>query len=420
MGAEESIRSLTQGIVNDLLQYLGNWVEMRINLISPLYTLMPPTCMETLTFQDTQNLLHAIQALYALNNLNTFAVKALAIVDQLVPSEIPIFSTTNCLSLQISHTFLPGYPDFSPELEEIPRRYMGEHPIVQNMPRTLEGVNKISDFITQAEYHQLEGLYQQFMRVIGCEDQMVVFISNSNPQRWDGLVQANTLLVGITLHRSQRNFTERDRLILNLLRPHLVQAYCNAQHHHQWQQQFAQVHQSLNHLGLIILNDMGQIQFITPPATQWLQTYFGKWTHADQLPEHLWAWVRHQISGFTNNHIPSHACLPLRIEQAGKQLVIRWVINQVGEQYLLLLEEQTLSWLIPLELLGLSPREAEVLLWVIRGKNNKVIATHLNINISTVRKHLESTYHKLGVQSRTEAIAQALERLGVLNSPLLG
>jgi DNA-binding NarL/FixJ family response regulator len=54
-----------------------------------------------------------------------------------------------------------------------------------------------------------------------------------------------------------------------------------------------------------------------------------------------------------------------------------------------------------------------------QGKDNKVIATHLNINVSTVRKHLESIYSKFGVHSRTEAIAQALEKLGIFNSPPL-
>ena len=106
--------------------------------------------------------------------------------------------------------------------------------------------------------------------------------------------------------------------------------------------------------------------------------------------------------------------MPLRIEQAGKQLVIRLVIEQ--ERYLLLLEEQTLSLSQPLELLGLSQRETEVLFWIMQGKDNKAIALQLSIGKSTVGKHLESIYQKLGVQSRTEAIAQALEKTGVINS----
>jgi FixJ family two-component response regulator len=47
---------------------------------------------------------------------------------------------------------------------------------------------------------------------------------------------------------------------------------------------------------------------------------------------------------------------------------------------------------------------------------NKAIATHLGINVSTVRKHLESIYYKMRVKSRTEAIAQALAKLGLLPS----
>jgi len=69
-----------------------------------------------------------------------------------------------------------------------------------------------------------------------------------------------------------------------------------------------------------------------------------------------------------------------------------------------------------LELLRLSQRETEVLLGVMQGKDNKAIAAQPSVGRSTVGKHLESIYHKLGVQSRTKAIAQALEKVGLLYS----
>jgi DNA-binding CsgD family transcriptional regulator len=53
----------------------------------------------------------------------------------------------------------------------------------------------------------------------------------------------------------------------------------------------------------------------------------------------------------------------------------------------------------------LSQRETEVLFWVMQGKDNKAIATQMSMGKSTIGKHLESIYRKLGVQSRTEAIA---------------
>ena len=61
-----------------------------------------------------------------------------------------------------------------------------------------------------------------------------------------------------------------------------------------------------------------------------------------------------------------------------------------------------------LEKLSLTPREAEVLAWVAQGKTNNTIGTILGISPRTVQKHLERTFHKLGVESRTAAAAQAL------------
>jgi DNA-binding CsgD family transcriptional regulator len=130
----------------------------------------------------------------------------------------------------------------------------------------------------------------------------------------------------------------------------------------------------------------------------------------------LWSWVKHQIAELTNKTDLPKACVPLRIQQTGKELVIRLVVEQLGARYLLLLEEQTLSPTNSLALLGLSQRETEVLSWVMQGKDNKEIAAHLSINVSTVRKHLESIYGKFGVHSRTEAIAQALGKLGFIHS----
>jgi DNA-binding CsgD family transcriptional regulator len=88
------------------------------------------------------------------------------------------------------------------------------------------------------------------------------------------------------------------------------------------------------------------------------------------------------------------------------------------QQYLGLfgMEEQTLASFNSLEFLGLSQRETEVLHWLIQGKDNKHIAIQLNIKPGTVRKHLENIYLKLGVQSRTETVAYALDKLGFLDA----
>ena len=66
------------------------------------------------------------------------------------------------------------------------------------------------------------------------------------------------------------------------------------------------------------------------------------------------------------------------------------------------------------EVLGLTPRVAESLLWLAQGKTNGEIATILGNSESTVKKHVLEIFTKLGVETRTAASLRALE---VLSSP---
>jgi DNA-binding NarL/FixJ family response regulator len=68
----------------------------------------------------------------------------------------------------------------------------------------------------------------------------------------------------------------------------------------------------------------------------------------------------------------------------------------------------------PLLKLGLTPRATEALLWLAQGKTNSDIATILGITESTVKKHVQEIFEKLGVETRGAATVRALE---VLSSP---
>lgn len=65
----------------------------------------------------------------------------------------------------------------------------------------------------------------------------------------------------------------------------------------------------------------------------------------------------------------------------------------------------------PLESLGLTPREAEVLLWAAQGKTNAEIGLILEASTATVKKHVEHILEKLGVENRQSAAVRALEIL---------
>lgn len=61
--------------------------------------------------------------------------------------------------------------------------------------------------------------------------------------------------------------------------------------------------------------------------------------------------------------------------------------------------------------LGLTAREAEILMWVSRGKTNRDIGTILDTSPRTVNKHLEHIFEKLGVGTRSAAVSVALQQL---------
>jgi len=58
----------------------------------------------------------------------------------------------------------------------------------------------------------------------------------------------------------------------------------------------------------------------------------------------------------------------------------------------------------------LSERELEVLRLLVDGASNKGIAQRLSLSENTVKAHLSHIFNKLGVQSRAEAVAVALQR----------
>ncbi|MGB7068927.1 MAG: helix-turn-helix transcriptional regulator, partial [Pyrinomonadaceae bacterium] len=58
---------------------------------------------------------------------------------------------------------------------------------------------------------------------------------------------------------------------------------------------------------------------------------------------------------------------------------------------------------------GLSPREREVLALLVQGKSNPEIADVLSISRKTVAIHVSNILRRLGVESRSAAVAVALQ-----------
>ena len=107
---------------------------------------------------------------------------------------------------------------------------------------------------------------------------------------------------------------------------------------------------------------------------------------------------------------------PLTIVKGTWSLSITLVTTR-SEMIVLFRESEPVAASVPdekcLKTLGVTKREAEVLLWIACGKTNGDIGVILGIAVRTVKKHLEHIFEKLGVENRTTAAARAMETLRV-------
>ncbi len=130
------------------------------------------------------------------------------------------------------------------------------------------------------------------------------------------------------------------------------------------------------------------------------------------LPRNVQDWL-HQCAAALASSPP--LAIDLKPDASSQKLQLLY-IGQIGpdENLLRLLEGNTGSDQTVLkQKLLVTEREAEVLLWIARGKSNRDIAEILSLSPRTVNKHLEQIYAKLGVENRTSAAAFAVRTLGV-------
>lgn len=172
--------------------------------------------MERLGPSDYHALLGLVRQFYAVDRVEDFPRRAILGIGRLIPCDI---LTYNEIDPRRQRATMVDEPEgvIHPKQLAALERYAEQHPLVMHYARTREAQpRKISDFVTLTQFRRLD-IYHELFRVLDINYQMAITIPSS-PE----------LVIGIALNRSRSDFLERDRALLDLLRPHLVQAYRNA------------------------------------------------------------------------------------------------------------------------------------------------------------------------------------------------
>jgi DNA-binding CsgD family transcriptional regulator len=249
----------------------------------------------------------------------------------------------------------------------------------------------LSDFVSARQFSNTH-IYNEFYRQL----------SDANTQLAISLPVSSDFDITCQLNRVGRDFSERDRSILNLIAPHLVNAIRNAF-------AFERLNAALEkkESGVISIDGNGRMQFVSAFARRLLDRYFAEEKRADNsLPRRLWEWLK---SAEADDDFDAPRP-PLRISRADAHLTVRAVYNSTTLERTLLLEERrALTPQILEASLPVTRRESQVLFWMAQGKTDGEIAVICGISQHTAQKHAQNIYIKLGVETRTAAMMRALQ-----------
>jgi DNA-binding CsgD family transcriptional regulator len=331
----------------------------------------------TLSGKDADQLFRFVDKAESLGGDEPFTSELLGELGRLVPADCTAYNELD--RVRRRNLFMAAWPveddenDDDDEISDEQWDLQLEHPVCHRYQQGFFEALKLSDFLTQKELHRTY-LYELRHRPWGIEYEMAVAIPSP-------LWHTKTFMFFRT---GSRDFTERDRLVLDLLQPHLARLWEAAKTRRLLRSLLAELDSVDDHgsRAVILLGSGIEVEYASPPAERLLRAFFRP-TTGPWLPAALAEWLE---SGSEQPLVRHRGTRRLTVERA---------------DYALVLEESH-------EQIQLTAREREVLAWVARGKTNAEIAQLLWLAPSTVRKHLENVYAKLGVSTRTAAVARFL------------
>lgn len=350
--------------------------------------------MINLNSHDSELLLSAVACLNSDFDPRTLSERALAAASTIIAADGVTFTGFR-YDGAMADLIWDSSEGYSPEEIEIFAAYMHEHPlfrayISEGRMETL----KITDLIAPEKFERT-ALYNEFYRSGGVSNQLVTPIPVSDE-----------LFVTCSINIKDRDFSERDKTVLALMTPHFAHTIRNA-----FAYQRLSSTLDTEACGVVALNSKGVPIFISEFAHLVFRKYFaGEKYASDALPETLSDWIKKNDLPIksTEFYVPAP---PLKIANQNGEITARLAVNrQTGERTLMLDEKQSHS-ARDFEVLGLTGREAEILLLITQGKSDSVIAILCGISLRTVHKHVEHIYQKLGVETRTAAMLRGLEIL---------
>ncbi|WP_155892301.1 helix-turn-helix transcriptional regulator [Conexibacter woesei] len=332
--------------------------------------------------RELQGLLELLGEVHHAEDLPGFRAALLDVLPRVIPNSCTSYNEIGGDGTPLVALVNPEPP---PSIRESWGRFGHQNPLVQRYLQTRDPrATRMSDVISPERFRRLD-LYREVFVPLGVEHQMAVTLP-APPQLVIGIVVAD-----------ERDFTDPQKRMLDLARPHLIQAHANATLRERLHDVLAAVEAGLDDGGeaLVVTDASGRVAFASTAGRAALRRL-----EPDALVD------------LTARDTPPNTV----VETSDGALLVRRLARRggggAGATTVLVFERPARSASRALlEALGLSPREAEVLQQMMRGRTTAEIATALEISPRTIHKHAERIYDKLGVHDRIAAVSAAWSAL---------
>jgi DNA-binding CsgD family transcriptional regulator len=333
--------------------------------------------VQRLDTRDVHRIVDVVAEIESFSDDQPFPPATLELLGTLIPADAVGF----CELDRVEHRQLGGTDregDFTDgPSEEAFWQVEPSHPLCAYQRAGYFDAVRLSDFLTTAELHRLV-LYAEFLRPWNVEHQLELGLPSP-------LSHTKTFI----FDRASGDFSERDRLLLNVLQPHLIRRYARWAFEQRTAARLAEIADQGGDPTVLILGHDGRIEFAQRAVRRLLSDYFGEGERRlAPLPIRKWA--------------EGAPLDDLLVDGPDGQLVVTVALRNEDGHYVLLFRERSAEASLTDRL---TPRERDVLELVGDGKSNAEIGRLLWVQPSTIRKHLENAYAKLNVRNRIEATA---------------
>ena len=305
--------------------------------------------------------------------------RALRALADLIPADVLTWDRVELATGAVRHTAVPHGAEPGGAFEAIVGDAAG-HPLLAAHAAGRRSALRLSDIVLRRAL-ACDELYGDFLHASGVEYEIAI---GARTGRGEAVVAG--------LGRTEREFSERDRDVLDIVRAGLESAVRTTEARSRLAHTLAD--DPPPDTAVILLDRDGEIQLSSLDAARWLAEHFGAGEHPGWLPARVAEWLA----------LPPRP--PLVSERGGRRLTV-WLLP--GDPHALLLEESVMSFRPEaLDRLGLTARETEVLRAAAAIADEVELAWELFLSLHAVRERFAHLEAKLGVQTAADAVALAL------------